>query len=220
MMKMNSVEIQHALVYVHGFNSASQDEHGEILLSKHKLRILANFCRKNNYKFLAPNLDYQNLEFVVKELKAMQQEQDSDGLDVHFIGTSLGGFFAEYMAMVTQTSANMINPAINSSKTLTRYIGPCTNFASGQEYIWTQENCDAFLPYEEELKNFPDGQIRRLVLLDMRDELLDSSETKEKYEGKVALHTFEGGSHRFDHMHEALPMIKDSIQAIFLPMGD
>jgi len=212
--------MEHALIYIHGFNSATQDEQGKILLSKNKLRILANFCRRNHYKFIAPNLDYQNLKSVVKELLFIQQEQESDGLDVHFIGTSLGGFFAEYMAMITQTSANMINPATNPSKTLKRHIGPCTNYVSGQEYGWTQENCDAFLHYEEELKHFPDGQIGRLVILDMGDELLDSSATRKKYEGKVALHTFEGGSHRFDHMLEALPMIKDSVEAIFLPITD
>lgn len=210
----------HALVYIRGFNSASQDEHGKILLSKHNLRILANFCRRNDYKFLAPNLDYQNLGSVVHQLEVIHNKLDSDGLDVHFIGTSLGGFFAEYMAMITQISANMINPAINQSKTQTRYIGHCTNYASGQEYTWTQENCDAFLPYEEKQLNFPDAQIGRLVLLDMGDELLDSAETIKKYEGKVALHAFKGGSHRFDHMHEALPMIKESVEAIFLPLTD
>lgn len=212
--------MKNALIYIHGFNSASQDERGNILLSKSKLRILTDFCAQNDFRFLAPNLDYLNVDEVIVRLIKLENQLVSNGYEVNYIGTSLGGFFAEYMAMITCTKAIMINPAINPSTTLKRYIGPCQNYANNHEYIWTQENCDAFKPYEEDLLEFPRGEVPRTILLDMGDELLDSSETIRKYEGKVEFHTYEGGSHRFDHLEEALPIIKGSVWWMALPLTD
>ena len=56
--------------------------------------------------------------------------------------------------------------------------------------------------------------ISRTFIVDLADEVLDARATIKRYEGKVALHAFEGGSHRFDHMEEALPMILNSMTTI------
>ena len=58
------------------------------------------------------------------------------------------------------------------------------------------------------------ASISRTVILDLGDEILDVRRTIRKYEGKVALHVFEGGSHRFDHMEDALPKILDSMTTL------
>ncbi|NOQ50480.1 MAG: hypothetical protein GQ557_02285 [Mycoplasmataceae bacterium] len=211
--------MKEALIYLHGFNSASIDNHGN-LLSKNKLKILNNFCNENNFKFIAPNLDYRNIPEVIENLNFLERELDKDGYDVTFIGTSLGGFFAEYMAWETLTKAILINPAINPSKTLKRYIGNIKNFANGKEYKWTSENCEAFVEYEQELLKFPYTEIPRTVILDRGDEVIDVERTIERYDGKASVHTFEGGSHRFDHIEEALPIIKKAIFSFALPLTD
>ena len=121
---------------------------------------------------------------------------------------------AEVMARATLTNAIMINPAIKPSESLQRSIGPLENYVTGEKYLWTQENCDAFKELEwDDSVNFAAG-IPRTVIVDLGDEILDARQTIKRYEGKVALHVFEGGSHRFDHMEEALPMILDSITTI------
>ena len=52
------------------------------------------------------------------------------------------------------------------------------------------------------------------MILDLGDEILDARETIKKYQGKVALKIFEGGSHRFDHMEEAMPEILTAMSTV------
>jgi predicted esterase YcpF (UPF0227 family) len=210
------VEMTEKLIYLHGFNSASVDDEGNLIATKTKLQLLSQFCRQHDYIFVAPNLDYRNPQGIVEQLTHLAEELDvhASFSDMTFIGTSLGGFMAEIMAMRTQTGAIMINPAINPSKSLMRSIGKCRNYVTGEEYIWTQENCDAFNALERESTGHCCDGIPRTVLLDLGDEILDSRETIKKYEGKVGLHVFEGGSHRFDHMEEAMPAISDALKYV------
>ena len=49
---------------------------------------------------------------------------------------------------------------------------------------------------------------RGMVLLDLADELLDSQATLDALGQHTTVHTFAGGSHRFSHMEEALPLIE------------
>ena len=45
----------------------------------------------------------------------------------------------------------------------------------------------------------------------MADELIDSTKTLEKYQEIAEVVTFSGGSHGFEHIEEALPVIKKVI---------
>ena len=59
-------------------------------------------------------------------------------------------------------------------------------------------------------RGYPDflPSARGMVLLDMADELLDSRATLDALGPQMTVHTFAGGSRRFSHMEEALPLIK------------
>jgi len=52
---------------------------------------------------------------------------------------------------------------------------------------------------------------QRTLLLDMGDELIDSSKTQEKYNDIAEVFTYVGGSHSFEHIQDALPIIKSVI---------
>jgi predicted esterase YcpF (UPF0227 family) len=204
------------LIYLHGFNSASVDDNGDLLQGKTKLQLLSQLCAERNFIFVAPNLDYREPLRVVKQLADLAEELDvhASYCDLSFIGTSLGGFMAEVMARETATNAIMINPAIKPSESLVRSIGPLENYATGEKYTWIQENCDAFKALEMDGPGGCIAGISRTVIVDLGDEILDARQTIKKYEGKVALHVYEGGSHRFDHMEEALPKILDSMTTL------
>jgi predicted esterase YcpF (UPF0227 family) len=47
----------------------------------------------------------------------------------------------------------------------------------------------------------------------MGDELLDSAQTLQKYQNKANVITFAGGSHGFEHMHQALPVVEQVLFA-------
>ncbi|MBE9549441.1 MAG: hypothetical protein IMF09_08570 [Proteobacteria bacterium] len=203
--------MKNTLIYLHGFNSASVDGKGALLPDKQKLHLLNEVCQQNQVQFQAPNLDYTNPAVAAASLVEVAEDlalHNPSG-DITFIGTSLGGFMAAYMGMRTNTAAIMINPAINPSLSLRGYIGPCQNYATGERYLWTRENCKLFIPLKQAL-NQASG-LPRTLLIDMGDEVLDSNETLMKYRGIADVHKFPGGSHRFEHIHEALPIIKNVI---------
>lgn len=203
--------MKNAIIYLHGFNSASLSMSGSLLTSKDKLAVLERFCHDENIKFYATNIDYRNFANVVSDYLKLYSKLTGQGYKVIFMGSSLGGFTSEYLAMKTESKAIMINPAIYPSELLIQYIGTTENFETQQPFDWNQSNCDQFKSYEVELKSFPVEKSRRTLLLDMADELIDSGKTYEKYKNIAEVTTYEGGSHSFEHMQKALATIKRSI---------
>ncbi len=199
-----------AIIYLHGFNSASLDLSGNLLISKQKLIVLDRFCQENQIKFCTPNVDYRDFNQLISYLTQLFLDLEDEGYKVSFMGSSLGGFTSEYMAMKTDSTAIMINPAISPSELLVQFIGVSENFEIKQTYNWTQAHCDQYPVFEDELKqllNCPN----RTILLDMGDELIDSSITVEAYQENATVITYPGGSHGFKHIEEALPVIYNAI---------
>lgn len=194
------------IIYLHGFNSASLDVNGKLLVGKEKLAVMQAFCADHNIVFDTPNVDYRNFQNIVEDLLFGWNQYLDQGREVVFMGSSMGGFASEYLAMKTGCKAVMINPAINPSKLLPQFIGVTENFETGQPYDWTQAHCDQYQRYEQELADCKQS-LDRTVLLDLGDELLDAEKTLAKYRSIANVATFAGGSHGFDHMREALPVV-------------
>mgnify|MGYP000748197037 CR=1 FL=1 len=198
--------LKKAIIYLHGFNSASLDLNDELLTSKEKLVVLQQFCLQKDIQFFTPNVDYRDFEGIVEDMLFEWNQFLDQSYDVIFMGSSMGGFASEYLAMKTGCKAIMINPAIVPSELLPQFIGVTENYETGQPYLWRQDNCDQFIKYEQELKTLSQ-LIDRTVLLDMGDELLDSKTTASVYKNKANIVTFSGGSHSFEHINQALPII-------------
>ncbi|MCK9606498.1 MAG: hypothetical protein M0R33_08605 [Methylomonas sp.] len=194
------------IIYLHGFNSASLDLNGNLLVGKQKLAVMQAFCAENGIGFDTPNVDYRDFQNIVEDLLFSWNQYLDQGHEVVFMGSSMGGFASEYLAMKTGCKAVMINPAISPSELLPRFIGVSENFETGQPYDWTQQHCDQYQRYEQELANSAQA-LDRTVLLDMADELLDAEKTLAKYKAIAKVVTFASGSHSFEHMREALPVI-------------
>ena len=201
---------KHAIIYLHGFNSASIGLDGKLLINKEKLRVMQEFCAENDVVFFTPNVDYRDFQNIVKDLLFEWNQYLDQGYDVVFMGSSMGGFTSEYLAMKTVGTAIMINPAISPSKLLRQFIDVTENYETGQPYHWEPHHCDQYLHYEQELAN-SHQQIDRTILLDTADELIDSEKTRSLYDAKANVVAFEGGSHSFEHMRQALPVIERAI---------
>lgn len=198
--------------YLHGFNSASLDLNGQLLIHKPKLGVLKEFCIARQILLYTPNVDYRDFKRLIDDGLAQWRHYENTGYKVIFMGSSMGGFASEYLAMKTGCKAIMINPAVNPSALLTQFIGVEANFETGQSYEWTQSHCDQYLAYEQELLNDL-TRISRTLLLDLGDELLDAKATSARYESIAKVVKYEGGSHGFDHLHEALPILESVILA-------
>jgi predicted esterase YcpF (UPF0227 family) len=198
--------MQKVIIYLHGFNSASVDLDGNLLTSKEKLLVMQEFCSKKEIAFYTPNVDYRDFQNIVENLLFDWNLYLDQGYDVIFMGSSMGGFASEYLAMKTGCKAIMINPAISPSELLTQFIGVTENYEIGLPYQWDQYHCEQYLQYEQELAS-SNRPLDRTILLDMADELIDSEKTLLKYQATANVVTYDGGSHSFEHMRQALPVI-------------
>ncbi len=197
---------QHAIIYLHGFNSASLDREGKLLTRKSKLLVLQEFCTQNAVVLHTPNVDYRDFEKLIADSLLAWKQFVELGYQVTLMGSSMGGFSSEYLALKTGCPAIMINPAISPSSLLPYFLGTNSNPDTGLVYAWEPQHCQQYVPFEQEISdNFLN--IKRTLLLDRADELLDTANTIAKYQASSEIVAFDGGSHSFEHMQEALAHI-------------
>ena len=122
-----------------------------------------------------------------------------------FIGSSLGGFWAQYLAPEFDASLVLINPSLRPDETLARHVGRFRNTATGTETVLTLDNVRILKAYRVEPC---DPRVPTLALLDERDEVLDYRIAATALRGCGKTIVYPGGSHRFDHLNEALPEIR------------
>jgi predicted esterase YcpF (UPF0227 family) len=195
------------IIYLHGFNSASLDLNGNLLTSKEKLLVMQEFCADKTVLFYTPNVDYCDFQNLIEDLLFEWNQFLDQGFDVFFMGSSMGGFASEYLAMKTGCKAIMINPAIKPSELLRQFISVSENYETGRPFHWDQQHCEQYQSYEQEIAdNFQ--AIDRTILVDRADELIDAEKTIAKYQAIADVVAFDGGSHSFEHMRQALPVIE------------
>ena len=117
------------------------------------------------------------------------------------IGSSLGGFYATYLAEKYQMKAVLVNPSTQPWETLASYIG------------WQKRFCDdemfEFKPiYLEQLKTLQSVPQKGayLVLLQSEDEVLDHTKAQSLYNKHKVIVEY-GGNHRFENIDDYLSMI-------------
>jgi len=116
------------------------------------------------------------------------------------IGTSLGGFFAAWLGSALGLPFIAINPAIRPATSLRRHVGAGRTYF-GKPFVLNQAVVDAYgnLPFRM------DGA--GTVVLDLGDDVIDAEATRVAVGDRLPLIAFPGGSHRFDHLAELLPII-------------
>lgn len=180
-------------IYIHGFGS-SFDSNSEKIKSLEKI---FNVC--------GITLDYtKSYKEIIKELK----EFNSNILADIVIGTSLGGFYANQLSVSDRISFVAINPSIEPKITLKKYLGSGIDYNGNSYYL--EENTI------NEYPNFIDKGYG-LILLDENDNVINPERTKELYKESYRVISFEGGSHRFEHIEESLELILNFYNSVFIP---
>ena len=123
--------------------------------------------------------------------------------DVAFIGSSLGGFYATYLAERFGARAVMINPAVRPYDALASSLGMQTNLYTGEAFEVTHEHMDELRAMAVARITRPD---RYFLLVETGDEVLDYREAVAFYGGA---HQFVrgGGDYTFTHFEAQLPAI-------------
>lgn len=182
------------IIYLHGFNSSGNSAKGQFL--------------KDNLPgipVLTPTY-HHDPEIAIAFLEQLMRQNLRESQHLMLVGSSLGGFYAQYLAHQFNSKAVLINPALMPLTTLHDYLGDNTNFYTGETYTLTQAHLDALLALD-----VPDPcaeSIPTLLLLDKGDEVLDYHIAANRYQHCADVVIFEGGDHQFQHLAESLPKIK------------
>lgn len=181
-------------IYFHGFNSKPNPSSEKI---KHLEELgEVRFISYNTFDTFA-NIN----EHITSKLIPMLEELGSE--NVTLVGTSLGGYWAGIMSSVQGVPAILINPSINPSESMKRYVGiEMSNYQTNEK-----NTLEAHVP--ESYKRLPRIGMY-LILIDDGDEVFDTLPIKKHFYVNRVI-SFPGGSHRFEHMKESLPFIQTFI---------
>ncbi|QYK04672.1 YqiA/YcfP family alpha/beta fold hydrolase [Shewanella zhangzhouensis] len=183
------------LLYIHGFNSSPQSDKG--VLS-------ANFMAAHHagVRLVQPQLP-TDIEQAVALLCEITEEAKARGEPLRFIGSSLGGFFATYLAETYGGKAALINPAVSPYDLFEAFLGPQHNPYTGEDYLVLPSHREALKRYDVAAIANPD---RFFVLLQTGDEVLDYRLALGKYHC-CRLLIEPGGDHSFVGFERQLPDI-------------
>lgn len=180
------------ILYLHGFNSAP---------TSHKAQTLHRYLRERGHGdlYACPALPHRPEEAIAL---AESHLAGQDPGKVTLIGSSLGGFYATWLAEKYACRAVLIQPAVRPHVGLEIYLGPQRNLYTGAQYELTREHLCGWHRLAVE-KVDPE---RYLLLLETGDEVLDYREAVRKYEG-ARMVIREGGDHMMQSFPEHLPRI-------------
>jgi len=170
------------ILYIHGFGSSGKG--GKALEFK-------RYFKEQNIPFIAPSLSYVP-ELAIDTLKQLIESYD----DVTLIGSSLGGYYAIYLAEKYGLKAVLINPAVDSSKTLRRVLdlgGMAKNYFDNTQFTWNENHVSMLQHYRVERVKY--GEY--LLLLQTGDDVLDYKEALAKLPNAQSI-VEEGGTHPFE----------------------
>jgi predicted esterase YcpF (UPF0227 family) len=173
------------ILYVHGFGSSYNPTHEKIQY----LETLGTV--------VGVNVDYcKGFHAVYDKVLDVVKDKSIDLI----VGTSMGGYIAAIVGAKAGIPFVSINPATSPGTSLQRWVGNFVDY-NGNHHCLT----------EGAVHTYPDIATdgHGLVLLDRGDEVINANETAAALDAHYTVYAFLGGSHRFKHMQQAMPIITE-----------
>lgn len=180
------------LLYIHGFNSSE---------NAHKANLLKQHCDQLGVAdaLIIPRLHWQP-EKAIQQLEDIIEAKLSSGISL--FGSSLGGFYATYLAHKYQLRSIILNPAVGAPSLIAKHLGQQVNYHTGDEYFLTEQHIEQLKAFDQALTR-PD---LFWLMLQKGDETLDYRQALDFYlDVKTSLE--EGGSHSFDGFERYLDQV-------------
>ena len=142
--------------------------------------------------FLCPTLSHQP-SVAIHTLEAIVRKITESCDRFSLIGSSLGGYYATWLAEQYAARAALINPAVKPYTLLASRLGFQRNPHTGEQYELTARHIDELEQLEVREITQPE---RYYLLIQSGDEILDYHEAVDKYYGARQC-VIEGGDHAF-----------------------
>ena len=109
------------------------------------------------------------------------------------VGSSLGGYYATYLAEKHGLRAVVVNPAVLAPLSLSAYLGPQTHLYTGETFDFTPAHIDELRALDVPALSHPE---RFWLLAETGDEVLDYRHAVARYAG-CRQTVLDGGDHSF-----------------------
>jgi predicted esterase YcpF (UPF0227 family) len=178
-------------LYLHGFNSSPESL---------KARETSNWLQQHmpSARFHAPALS-PHPEEALRQAESLLRTLPEDTV---LIGSSLGGFYASWLAATMGRKAVLINPAVQAHIDLLRLPREQLHPYSGEVYSLTDDDARAL---EAHQVSTPDPA-RYWLVLGSQDEVLDWRIAARHFQGSK-MTIFSGDNHRLQRWTECLPSL-------------
>ena len=192
------------IIYLHGFRSAPASVKARALKARMLERGLAErfWCEQLP---VSPRAAIALAEGEIARARAA-------GLDPTVVGSSLGGYYATWLAERHGLRAVLINPAVVAPLALESFVGMQDNLYTGERFEFTRGHIDELRALEVPAITRPE---RYWLLAETGDEVLDYSHAVIKYAGARQT-ILEGGNHGFSRWKDYL----DAVIDFAVPAGD
>ena len=184
------------ILYLHGFTSGPQSRKVQLLAARMAQRGCAD-------RLICPQLPASPAAAIALA-DAIIAKVGAGRTAVTLVGSSLGGFYATWLAERHGLRAVLINPAVVAAIELERYLGPQTWLYSGEPFEFTRRHIDELRALEVPRLADP---ARYWLLAEEGDETLDYRQAVARYAGAKQT-VLPGGDHSFtrwgDYLDEVI----------------
>lgn len=188
------------LVYLHGFRSSPRSS--KAVMTGEGIKAISTSDQP--IEWYCPQL----LASPKESMAMVEDRIEHAGADrVVVIGSSLGGFYANYLAEKYACKAIVLNPAVRAARELAPHVGMMTAYDSDEPFDFRPEYIDELKALQVERISNPS---RYFLIAAKGDELLDWREMVDFYPGAKQL-VLEGSDHGIADYAQHLPRVLDFI---------
>jgi uncharacterized protein len=189
------------LVYLHGFRSSPNSSKAVMT----KGAVMAISSSKHSYEWYCPQLlasPKESMDMVTKHIDQTSADH------IVIIGSSLGGFYTNYLAEKYRCKGIALNPAVYAARELEPHVGMMTAYDSDEPFDFKAEYINELRTLQVEKITDPK---RYFLIAAKGDELLDWREMVAFYSGARQL-VLEGSDHGIADYANHLPAVIDFIK--------
>ena len=181
------------LIYLHGFRSSPQSFKAQLLG-----RAMSQAGRAHDFVCPAlPASPAAAIALIVDRIAPSERDV--------VVGSSLGGYYARYVAEICGARTVLLNPSIRPAESLARHLGRGTLFHSDEPFEFIAEHLAELRRFEVPRVSRPE---RALLIAATGDELLDWREMVAAWPGAQTL-VIEGSDHALSDFEQHINRVLD-----------
>ncbi|HEX8987170.1 MAG TPA: YqiA/YcfP family alpha/beta fold hydrolase [Rhodocyclaceae bacterium] len=182
------------LLYLHGFTSAPQSKKAQALKARMEALGIGE-------RFACPQLPPSPREAIALAEALIA----AAGKPVMLVGSSLGGYYATWLAERHGLRAVLVNPAVVAHLQLADYVGPHQNLYTGESFEFTPQHIEELRAIEVPRLSHPENF---WLLVETGDQTLDYRQAAARYQGARQT-VLAGGDHSFTRWPDVLDAVLD-----------